>query len=279
MRSLDDYKKAGQELYHKLHLATYPIAIKYIKDISEIPEGVRRPSDNGQKWCLCQAFTYARRWGWSVAMTAEDNFCTPSSAAHGWVDISREDIIQSQVIQGWHKDLEAEKKIMEHTRNIIGEENYARLRECKHKGFVCSPLPETLVIPDSVLVYGTGENMCHIIHALTYEGENIPTSSFVELGESCIKGGRMTFITQKPQVVIPGLGDRIFSGVFDYEIAIGIPPALIFTVLRNLFLTGKDSNKGILSQPMKSYLATSVTEEITPGFKFVREKIEESKKS
>ena len=273
MRTLEEYQKVGQELYHKLHLSTYPIAVKYIKDVSEIPEGARRPSARGQKWSLCQAFAYARRWGWTVAMTSEDNFCTPSSAGHGWIDIPPEDRIQSQILQGWHKDLEAEEKISEHGRNRIGKENSARLKE--YIGFICSPLPETVIIPDSVLIYGTGENITHIIHALTYEGENIPTSSFTGFGESCSKGSLIPFITQKPQIVIPGTGDRTFSGTYDYEIAIGLPADLAFTVAENLFITGGRRNMG---QPVKTLLSMTITESLTPGFKFVREKTEESGK-
>jgi len=273
MQTLEDYRKAGQELYHKLHLSSYPVAIKYIKDVSEIPEGVVRPSANGQKWSLCQAFTYARRWGWSVAMTSDDNFCTPSTATHRWEDIAAEDMIQSQMFQKWHKDLEAEKRRAAHGLSIIGRENLGRLSE--YKGFICSPLPETVIVPDSVLVYVTGENITHIIQALTYESENFPTSSFEGFGESCFKGGLVPFITQTPQIIIPVMGDRTFAGTFDYEIAIGLPAALLFIVVEHLFMTGGRLNMG---QPIKTLLPMSITENVTPGFKFMREKIEASKK-
>jgi len=266
MKKLEDYRKAGEELYHKLNLSTYPIAIKYIKDVSEIPEGIRRPSDRGQKWSLCQAFTYARRWGWSVAMTSDDNFCTPSSVGQGWEEVSQEDMNQSQILQGWRKDAESERKMRRGNRIIdVGQ----------RKGFVCSPLPETVIVPDSVLVYGTGEDITHIIHALAYEGEYIVESSFLGFGESCNKGALIPFITQKPQVVIPGTGDRTFSGVYDYEIAIGLPASLLFYVMDHLLATGGHLNMG---RPVRTLLPQSITENITPGFKFMREKIEEAKR-
>lgn len=265
METLEDYKQAGQELYHKLHLSTYPIAIKYIKDVSDIPEGVSRPSLVGEKWSLCQAFTFARRVGLSVAMTSDDNFCTPSTVAQGWEDVSYEDFIQSQVLQGWHKDREAEEKVSSHDR----------VASTGHKGFICSPLPESIVIPDSVLVYGNAENITHIIHALAYDGENVPTSSFWGYREPCSKGALLPFVTQKPQIVIPGLGDRNLSGTHDYEIAIGLPGALLFTVMEYLFATGGPMNMG---QPVRTQFVRSLTEEITPGFRFMREKIDESRR-
>lgn|GEM_PF-5972074 len=61
MAELSDYRKAGQELLSQLRLATFPVALKYIQDISEIPAKAIKPSQSGQKWSLCQAITYARR--------------------------------------------------------------------------------------------------------------------------------------------------------------------------------------------------------------------------
>ena len=62
-KTIEDYRKAGEELFNRMHLQTYPVSVKYIKDIeTEIPPGVERPIDKGEKMSICQAFTYARRW-------------------------------------------------------------------------------------------------------------------------------------------------------------------------------------------------------------------------
>ncbi|MCX6004715.1 MAG: DUF169 domain-containing protein [Chloroflexi bacterium] len=272
MNTVEKYRQTGQNLYSRLHLATYPVAIKYIKDLAEIPAGSIRPTSLGQKASLCQAFTYARRWAMSVAMTADDNFCTPATAMHRWVDIPVELLLQSQLLQQWHKNEQAERKRIDHGQNMIGKENLPKLNQ--YIGFACSPLNETQVEPDTVLIYGTAENITHIVHALTYEGENYPTSSFEGFAESCLKGGLIPFITGVPQIVVPGMGDRSFSGTYDYEIAIGIPADLIFKVDENLFLTGGPLNMG---QPVRTLLPQSLTEAITPGFVFMREKIDEHK--
>ena len=137
MLDLNDFKEAGRKLYDKLHLASMPVAIKYIKDVSEIPDKVMRPSAMGEEWSLCQGFTYARRWGWNVAMTGDDNFCVPSSGSHGWVDVSDEDLIESQVRQGWHRDEEAEKRLRDFTGKLFGEK--AALRK-EYTGFIVSLL-------------------------------------------------------------------------------------------------------------------------------------------
>ncbi|MBW2092875.1 MAG: DUF169 domain-containing protein, partial [Deltaproteobacteria bacterium] len=270
MSSLSDYQQTGQTLYDKLHLASMPVAIKYIKDVSEIPDSkIMRPSALGEEWSLCQAFTYARRWGWNVAMTSDDNFCVPSSGSHGWIDVSDEDLLESQVRQGWHQDEEAEKRLQQFTRGLFSK-NADRRKE--YTGFIVSPLSKSAVVPDTVLIYANGEQITHIIQALVYDGRDFPTSSYWGFGESCIKGGLIPFITQVPQIVIPGTGDRTFSGVFDYEIAIGIPALLIFKVEANLFKTGGRLNMGI---PVKTLLARGIKAKLTPGFNFLRKKLEE----
>jgi uncharacterized protein (DUF169 family) len=272
MGGLIEYQEAGCRLIEKLRLYTDPVAIKYIRDISEIPLQARRPSAKGQKWALCQAFTYARRHRMHVGMTSDDNFCIPSTVGHRWEDVPNEDLIESQVRQGWHKDREAEEKRFAFAMNLIGEANYERMAE--FKGFVCSPLADALVIPDSILIYGDGVQITHIIQALTYEYKYPVTSSFEGFGESCHKGSLMPFLTGKPQVVIPGMGDRAFSGTTENEIAIGIPGHLVFYVLDNLFKSGGRLNIG---QPVRTVLPNNITERMTPGYSFMYDKIQEYK--
>jgi hypothetical protein len=168
--------------------------------------------------------------------------------------------------------LEAEKKRQKHGLDQVGEGNLTKLSQ--YCGLISSPLAHAPLIPDSVVVFGNGENINHIIQAITYEGENYPTSTFEGFGETCIKGGLVPFITGVPQIVIPGMGDRTFSGVYDYEIAIGIPANLLFVTVQNLLKSGGRLNLG---SPVRTLLPTGITENITPGFKYMRQKIDEHK--
>ncbi len=89
-----------------------------------------------------------------------------------------------------------------------------------------------------------------------------------------MKGGLIPFITGVPQVVIPGMGDRSLSGTYDYEIAIGFPGELLDTVMEDLFKSGGRMNMGL---PVRTLLPTGITESITPGFKYLRDKIDEGR--
>jgi uncharacterized protein (DUF169 family) len=273
MTTIEEYRKAGQELYDKLHLATYPVAIKYIKDLKEIPDKAIRPIVRGHKMAICQSFTQARRFGDTYAITAADNFCTPSSVGHGWVDINEEEFIESQIRQGWSKDPQAERRRAAEQY----AKNFKNVIALGYRGLVASPLPETLVIPDTVLIYGDGRQLTYLIHALTYEHKSkyAIRSSFEGFGESCGKGGFLPFITRKPQIVIPGAGDRSFAGIQDHELAIGMPAKYIFYVLENLFKVGGGQG---LKLPLRQILPLNLNENLTPGFKYMREVIDKKLK-
>lgn len=268
MHTIEEYKACGEKLYHQLHLSTYPVAIKYIKPEDEIPKDAVKPSALGQKLALCQAFSQARHWGMTIAMTAEDNFCTPATAIHKWRPVEFDDLIESQVKQGWHKNIEAEKRRFDALTGLLGNDYFSK--PVQYCGFVCSPLMQTSLIPDSILIYGNGLQITHVIQALSYEHQHVPISKFEGFEESCVKGGLLPFLTQKPEVVIPGAGDRSFGAVSDDEIAVGMPANLIFYVMENLFKTGGIMNIGY---PMKQILPMNLTEKLTPGFKFLWDKM------
>jgi len=279
MKSLEYYQMSGKKLYDILHLDTFPLAIKYIRSLDEIPEGVLRPSMTGCKMTLCGAFTRARRNGDSVAMTSDDNVCTPSTVGHGWGDLHPEVFIQSQVKQGWHMDINAERKRSNAIANTLGYESFEKFFENiggQYCGFVCSPLPSSIVVPDTVMIYCNGVQITHIIHALCYDYEHVPKSSFEGFEESCLKGGLAPFLTQKPQIVIPGAGDRVFSGgTQDHELAISFPGKLLFYVMENIFKTGGAMNPGM---PLKLHSLTHITEDITPGYRFAKDEIDKLEK-
>ncbi|NVM36689.1 MAG: DUF169 domain-containing protein [Candidatus Lokiarchaeota archaeon] len=269
IKTLEDYQKVGVEIFNELHLDSYPISIKYIRDIEkDIPAGVRRPIDNGEKMSICQAFTYARKFRHKLCITAADNFCTPSSVAHGWVPLSMEEFTESQLRQKWSKDIQAEKRRAEH----IYAKNFKNIIELAYRGVIISPLMETPVIPDAILIYCDGPKLTYIINALNYEHKRKYRiqSMFEGFGESCGKGGLMPFITRKAQIVIPGTGDRSFAGIQDHELGIGMPASFIFYVLENLFQTG--SGQG-LRFPLRQLLP-KLDENLTPGFRYMREVID-----
>jgi len=274
MKTLEDYQKAGTDLHNKLHFSTYPVAIKYIKEKSEIPKTAIWPSKNGFKLALCQAFTHVRRFGGQIAMTADDNFCVPGTGLHHWADITEDELIEGQMMQEWHKDRAAEKKRISALKAYHTDEELEKAAE--YCGFLCCPLKDTQFIPDSIIIYCDGEQLTSMIHSLCYEYKHPPSSYnvFEGFSESCVKGGLLPFLKQAPQVFIPGAGDRVFGNCLPHEVGLGIPGDLLFYLLDNLFLTGGSQNPGY---PFNSFVSFGLDENITRGFKYLRDVIDKKK--
>lgn len=274
MRILEEYHKAGKSIYDRLHLQTYPVGITFIRNRSEIPAGSIQPSAMGQQATLCQSFTYARRMGFTVAMTGDDNFCTAATSWFKWEEATPDEIIHSQMLNLWHKDLEAETNRYNLYAERWGKSYPEKIKG--HIGFVVSPLHDAKLMPDTVMIYGNSLNMMHLIHAMVYDGKNYPSSNFDGFGESCQKGTLVPYLTGVPQIIIPGSGDHTIAATHPDEIAMGMPAELVFKIDQYLFQTGQHMNPG---QPNKTMMMMSGTEALTPGWPYLRERFNEHKKS
>jgi uncharacterized protein (DUF169 family) len=268
--NLDDYQKCGEQIFHKLHLASHPIAVKYIKNLSEIPENVSRPNDKGLKMSICQAFTESRRFSKQLCITAEDNFCSPSVINHGWVNLDQDEYIDMQMKQDWFSNTESEGKFIRNEYRNTVEKNM----KLGYIGVMSAPLNETTFVPDTVLIYGNGKQMTYIIQALCYEKiqEYTITSSFAGYTESCGKTLK-AFVNQKPEFIIPGKCDREVCLIQDEEVAIGMQPKAAFYIAETLFSTGR--RRG-LKMPLRQVMPR-LTEEISPGYLYARELVDKIK--
>lgn len=274
LNNIEEIRNVGQKLYDKLRLLTYPVAIKFIKDYDEIPKKAQRPSKMGQNITLCQSFTMARRWGAHVAMTYEDNACVTSSLVHQWKKIPLKDIVESQVISGYHKDAKAELLVQSQYSDLSKKENYLKIKD--HVGFIVSPLTRTIVRPDVVLIYGDPSQITHIVHALSYEGKHLVNSAFIGFGESCLKGVLLPYISQKPEIVLPGTGDRTLALTKEEEMAIGLPIDLVPYVNENLFLSGKSFN---MREPTRFYVGSIPKGFGPPAWNFLKRKVKKQEKT
>ncbi len=268
MESIENYQETGKEIWNDLRLSTYPVAIKYIRDESEIPEGFIRPSKIGESWSLCQAITYARRNQEHSAMTKEDNFCVPSSYGQGWMKVSFDEFIESQILNKWRKDYDSEIRCqMAFGADFSSRENLKKAAE--HIGFLVAPLTSVSFVPDSILIYCDPGQATHIVQSLSYEGKHVITSIFNGFGESCIKGALKPFLTGKPEVILPGAGDKAVSGTGDDEVAVAIPGPLLFYVKEHLFKTGSEFNMGY---PYKKFRG-QIDHTFLPGWEYLKEKL------
>ena len=239
---VEEFRGMGRELYDRLQLCTYPVAVKYVGDTAEIPDGFARPGDDGERLYPCTAFHYARRWGDSIAVTREDCGCAVFSAFHRWSGGPSGKTLRDAPNGLFDADVDVERHLKENYPELFEDKQAERC--AKIAGLIVSPLTEATFVPDAVLVYGNPGQLTHADHSLGFGGRRV-RSSFTGFAESCGIGGLKTFLTNRPQAVLPGVGDRSLSGASENEMAIGRPGPVVFHVLENLFRTGKEYNPGM----------------------------------
>ncbi|TFG08551.1 MAG: hypothetical protein EU539_01930 [Promethearchaeota archaeon] len=228
--TLDKYKEYGTIFEKYLRPNTFPIAIKLIKNESEIPSNAKRPKkDLKVQNFICQNFSMVRRYGWTIAITEKDCACKLARAVYGWDPIS-------EAIEEWGhkfniglyaKDLETSKKLSDHLSVFKNE----------YIGLIISPLTRTKIIPDVVQIYCMPAQAMRLTQAYLYiEGGMLEFKDAGRMG-SCHLGVIKTFQTDKPQFVILGNGDRVWGGAEDHEVMYSIPRSKLRMIIEGLEAT------------------------------------------
>jgi len=91
---------------------THPIGIKMLKNEEEMPEKALKPTkDFGHRVAICQAFALARRWGLSIAILKDDNYCPFAAINFGFYEPSKF-YLDGHVALGYYaKNLEVGAKL------------------------------------------------------------------------------------------------------------------------------------------------------------------------
>jgi len=247
--NLKKYHEIGKKFEEFLRPLTFPIAIKLIKEESEIPSKHKRPkSDLQVKTFICQIFKMVRSYGWTVAMTEEDCVCRLARGLYGWDPMTEQaqNFANQFSIGLYSKDLETSQKFQEHLY-ILKE---------KYIGLVVSPLTRTKIEPDVVQIYCNPAQVTRLIQAYLYIKGGVLSFTSAGRAGSCHEGVIKTIQTDEPQLVILGNGDRVWGGVEDSEVMVSIPRTKLESVVEGLEAT----HKAGLRYPIPNYM------NYNPGF-------------
>lgn len=237
------FQELGKEFEQFLRLSTFPIAIKLIKNKSEIPEGSKQPHiDLKLQNFICQNFKMARTYGWTIAVTSDDCICKVARAVFNWDPINEETIEFGNKfsIGLYSKNLEIAQEWSKHLKYLPEE----------YIGIVISPLTRTKVIPDIVQIYCNPAQVIRLIQSYLFiEGGIMEFTSSGRAG-SCHEGVIKTFQTGNPQLVILGNGDRVWGGAEDNEVMFSVPKNKLEKVVEGL----KGTHQGGLRYPIPKYM-------------------------
>lgn len=204
----------AQALRNYVRPGTFPLAIRMVSSDGEIPEKARMPArDLGTPMPLCQGIGLARRYGWVVAMGAEDMLCPPGAVALGLLPAKPGFLDGSFEVPPWVKDRAIRAGIMQ---------NMPRLEAGKYRYLVAMPLERAQFEPQVILVYGNPAQIARLIQAnMLATGEPVSSSSFGAL--ACAEEITRPILTGQCRYVVAGGGNRIWAGVQDDEISFALP--------------------------------------------------------
>jgi len=236
-----DVKTADRELQFYIRPQTFPVAIRMLAAGEEIPERARRPARDFKKLSMnCQVIDMARRYGWTIALTREDSICSLGIAAMGF-----------------------EKPTHLHSSGTLCEGMYTETKEAgqrseaaidrfapgQYHALLVAPLDRATFEPHLVCIYANPAQVMRLTQAALWKRGGKLTSAFggrVDCAEVIVT----TMRTDRPQVILPCSGDRIFGQTQDHEMAFTIPWSQIEEVVEGL----KGTHAGGIRYPITQFM-------------------------
>ncbi|MDD9966103.1 MAG: DUF169 domain-containing protein [Myxococcales bacterium] len=225
-----------------VRLASFPVAVRFIRDWDEVPERAKRPArDLGNRFTTCQAISIARRFGWVLALGREDSSCVLGAMSLGLEKRLPQYSEGNLCVALYTESLEAGK---------LSEASVPRLPEGKYRGVLVAPLGRATFEPDSVVIYGNSAQIMRLGQAYLWKrGGTLETAFRGRI--DCADLAIAPVLTGKPQMVVPCTGDRIFGQVQDHEVAFSAPTALLDEIVEGLTRTHE---AGAARYPVTNYL-------------------------
>ncbi|MCX7817575.1 MAG: DUF169 domain-containing protein [Syntrophales bacterium] len=206
-------KEVNEAISFYIRPQTFPVAIRLYEKDEKIPEKVRVPSrDLGTAIPLCQAVALSRRYGWTLALGREDESCPHGYFVLGFT--KGESYLNGS--SGEAAGVGTREEVEMITRNVTG------LPYGKYHAVVTAPLQNCTFEPHVVVIYGEPAQVVRLIQGwFLATGKPVTTPMFG--GVACGAYLARTILTDEPQVVVSGAGDRFFALAQDNEMAFSIP--------------------------------------------------------
>lgn len=224
-----------------LRPATFTVGVKLLKEGEPVPPKVKRPrEDLGLQVALCQSVAFARRYGWTLAVSESDLNCPLALTAFGFKP-ELEYYSAGCACAGMYTESES--------AGARTESEVPRFSFKEYAYFVCGPLSRLSIPPDVVLQYGNAAQVMRLLQAALWKEGGYLASRFsgrLDCADLVIE----TMKTGRPQVILPCYGDRIFAQTEDSEMAFSFPWSWKARMIEGL----EGTHKGGVRYPIPSHL-------------------------
>lgn len=215
MESTNRNMDISRRLHDMLILRYEPIAIKMIKNESDVPTGAIRPKrDLGKHMALCQAFAMTRRDKKTFFIDKTSEWCWNPLIAFGLVEC-REGSDSFNLVCKFlgMNDPDAAKAFFA---------DFPTLPYGEYAGILVSPLSACTVEPDVVLIYCNNAQLRQLVWAVkNITGKLISTQ--LDAIDSCAYSCVMPMKTGDYRVTLPDIGEYERAGAEEGEIILSVP--------------------------------------------------------
>jgi uncharacterized protein (DUF169 family) len=241
------WQKLCSKLERLIRPQTHPLAIKFLKNEEYFPVQIERPKNMG---CIVQAINLARRRGLTVGVTSKQFSCGIGLLTFGFAKL-KDGIEPFQAHLNYVLDMGYYKEEIAATKGI---HQSLRIKTClepgKYKAMLITPLSETTIDPDIVLIYGNPAQISRLVTGAIYHNGGVVTSA-THSGLSCASEIIIPFLNDKTQVIIPGTGERVLAMTQDDEMAFALPANQFENLVDGLEIHRK---RGIITYPISFHL-------------------------
>jgi len=224
MENAVDWPKVIKRMEELMRLQTFPIAIKMLERKEDL-EAISRLRRMKHKVQMCQLFTLARVFKWTVGATLDDFHFPMCPSVIGLTDTP--DLYKDGTLRmkaGWVATKEDGKKF---------EESVPRLPLGKYEAIAVATVANYAFEPDVILIYGNPAQIQLLINAIQFE--KYEALEFSTVGESCCSDTIVKpMMTGKPMMTLCCYGERRYANAQDSECVMGMPPEQMEKALRGL---------------------------------------------
>ncbi|MBY9019573.1 MAG: DUF169 domain-containing protein [Candidatus Lokiarchaeota archaeon] len=225
---MSKYKEMDSQLNKFLRLATFPVAVKLLRNPDELNDikFIKKPE---KKLALCQLFSYARYYGWTMGCVKEDNVCPLAGISIGFEDSHKLFEEGAFFVGRYNETKEAAKKTTE---------TMPKLPYGQYNAMVSGALNRIDFQPDLILIWGNSAQIMRIIQGYLWKkGGRISMSTFCD--GVCADTISNALLTGELQIAFPCLGDRRYGKANDTDLIASIPMENVDEIIEGMEKTHK----------------------------------------
>ena len=223
-----NFEELSNKINKYIRLSTFPVGVKLLDKMDDL-DSIKFLKKPEKKIAICQIFSYARYYGWTMGCTKEDNLCPLAGISLG-LEESYNLFEEGAFFVGRYN--ETKEAAIKTTKSM------PRLPLGKYSAIVGGALHRIDFKPDLILIWGNSAQIMRIIQGYLWKkGGRVSMSTFCD--GVCADTISNAYITKDLQVAFPCLGDRRFGMALDSDLIASIPIEIVDEIIDGMEKTHK----------------------------------------